>query len=358
MSHGSVEWLLRTRASANGLDRPADEAGSGGVADVVRRTVGLQAQSWRGAAHAVRARSTATTWADVVQAREVDRCVVRGWFQRGTLQLVATSDAGWLLELLGPGLIRGTERRYGELGLSAETRERAVDVLESCLAANGPAGRAAIGELFVSEGLLPSPRGQAVYALIRHAGLLGRVCYGPGYDAAETWVSVESWLGKPLSALAAPAALAAEGPATAETLARRYLAAYGPATAADLATWSGLSVPVSRRAIEAVADRVVTVEGSPYAMVGEPGESESVRLLGEFDAYLLGYRDRRLMVPEAYARQIHPGGGMLKPAIVQAGRVIGTWTHDGPTAARNLTLWPTESANLTPEQSDQSRFAQ
>lgn len=195
---------------------------------------------------------------------------------------------------------------------------------------------------------MPSSRGQAVYALIRYAGLLGRVCYGPGYDAGETWASTSSWLGKPL---------VAEAPATAETLARRYLAAYGPATAADLATWSGLSVPVSRRAIDAVADQVVMVEGTPYAMVGEPGESSSVRLLGEFDAYLLGYRDRRLMVPEAYAKQIHPGGGMLKPAIVQAGRVIGTWSHDGPTAARNLTLWPNESADLTPEQSDQSRFA-
>lgn len=229
-----------------------------------------------------------------------------------------------------------------------ETRERAVDVLESYLAANGPAGRAAIGELFVSEGLLPSSRGQAVYALIRHAGLLGRVCYGPGYDATETWVSVAAWLGKPL---------VAESPPTAETLARRYLSAYGPATAADLATWSGLSVPVSRRAVDAVADQVVTVEGTPYAMVGAPGESMAVRLLGEFDAYLLGYRDRHLMVPAAYARQIHPGGGMLKPAIVQAGRVIGTWTHDGPTASRNITLWPNESADLTPEQSDQSRFA-
>ncbi|MFC0625754.1 winged helix DNA-binding domain-containing protein [Kribbella deserti] len=340
--------MLQARASANGLDRPADEAGSGGVADVVRRTGGVQAQTWRGAAHAVRARSTATTRADVDQAREADRSVVRGWFQRGTLQLVTTEDAGWLLELLAPGLIRATERRYGELGLSESIRARAVDVLEGHLAEHGPAGRAEIGALFVDAGLIPEPRGQAVYALIRHAGLLGRVCYGPGYDATETWVDVATWLGKPFVATAEPSV---------ETLARRYLAAYGPATAADFATWAGLPVPACRLAIEAVAATTVTVDGEAYAMYGEPGQCADVRLLGEFDAYLLGYRDRRSMVPEAFAKQIHPGGGMLKPAIVQGGRVIGSWKHHGPTAATALDLWPGESADLTTEVADQARFA-
>ena len=56
--------------------------------------------------------------------------------------------------------------------------------------------------------------------------------YGPG----ETWVAVQSWLGKPLVLEGDP-----------ETLARRYLTAYGPATARDFATWSGLPVPAARR---------------------------------------------------------------------------------------------------------------
>jgi hypothetical protein len=51
-------------------------------------------------------------------------------------------------------------------------------------------------------------------------------------------------------------------------------------------------------------------------------------LLGEFDPYLLGYKDRRYALAEEHRKQIHPGGGMLKPAVVQAGRVIGSWRHD------------------------------
>src|SRR5882672_11647246 len=111
---------------ANCLARSVHDAGPGGVAAVVRRTGGLQAQTWRGAAYAVRARSTATTLADVSQAQEIDRSVIRGWFMRGTLQLVATEDAGPLLGLLGPKLIKDTERRYAELGLPERIRLRSA----------------------------------------------------------------------------------------------------------------------------------------------------------------------------------------------------------------------------------------
>ena len=141
MPQRSVRWLLAARVQANGLDRPVSEAGPGGVVDVVRRTGGLQAQSWRGAAYAVRARSTATTWSDVSQAQEVDRSVVRGWFMRGTLQLVATEHAGPLLALLGPKCIKDSRRRYGELGLAGDRPDRAAEVLEAHLLENGPTGR-------------------------------------------------------------------------------------------------------------------------------------------------------------------------------------------------------------------------
>lgn len=303
-----MDWLLTARMQANCLARPVNEAGPGGVADVVRRTGGLQAQTWRGAAYAVRARSTATTLADVTHAQSVDRTVVRGWFMRGTLQLVAVEDAGPLLGLLGPKLIKDTERRYGELGLPAPVRARAADVLEEHLLAHGPSNRAELAAVLVSAGLIAEPKGQAVYALIRYAGLLGRVCYGPG----ETWVAVRDWLGKPL-----------ELSGDVEELARRYLTAYGPATPRDFATWSGLPVPAARKAIEAVATKSFEVDGTAVVAVDDVPGCRDVRMLGEFDAYLLGYQDRFQQLPAT----IFPGGGMLRPAIIEAGRAVGSWTH-------------------------------
>jgi hypothetical protein len=297
---------------ANSLARSVYEAGPGGVADVVRRTGGVQAQTWRGAAFAVRARSRATTFADVTHAQEVERSVVRGWFMRGTLQLVTVEDAGLLLGLLGPKLIKDTARRYGELGLSEAIRAEAADRIESHLLDHGPSDRAELADLLVRHHLIDEPKGQAVYALIRYTGLLGRLCYGPG----ETWVAVSDWLGKPL---------VQEGDL--EAVAQRYLTAYGPATVRDFATWSGLPVPSARRGLQAVATLSFEVEGEELLAVDDLPGCQDLRLLGEFDAYLLGYQDRRYALAEEFRTRIHPGGGMLRPAIVVGGRVAGSWQH-------------------------------
>jgi hypothetical protein len=277
----------------------------------------------------------------VSEAQEVDRSVVRGWFMRGTLQLVAVEDAGPLLGLLGPKLIKDTERRYGELGLTEAIRAEAADRLEEYLLTHGPTGRAELADVLVQAGLIAEPRGQAVYALIRHTGLLGRLCYGPGHDKDETWVAVRDWLGKPL---------VLEGDV--EDLARRYLTAYGPATARDFATWSGLPVPIARAAVQAVATESFEIEGEALVAVEDLPGSEAVRLLGEFDAYLLGYQDRRQALAEEHQRKVYPGGGMLRPAVVRAGRVIGTWRH----ADRSYELFGPQ-ADLADELTDVARFA-
>nr|WP_238351278.1 winged helix DNA-binding domain-containing protein [Kribbella shirazensis] len=327
--------MLAARMQANCLARPVNEAGPGGVADVVRRTGGLQAQTWRGASYAVRARSTSTTISDVSWAQETDRSVVRGWFMRGTLQLVAAEDAGPLLGLLGPKLIKDSERRYGELGLTERIRAEAADVLEDWLLTHGPTGRTELADVLVRAGLIAEPKGQAVYALLRHTGLLGRLCYGPGHDRGETWVAVRDWLGKPL---------VLEGDL--ESLARRYLTAYGPATARDFATWSGLPVPAARGAIEAVATTSFEVEATALHAVEDLPGCRDVRLLGEFDAYLLGYQNRYQELPTS----IFPGGGMLRPAVISAGRAIGTWRH------ADLSVELFEPADLTGELQDLARF--
>lgn len=322
---------------ANSLARSVNEAGPGGVADVVRRTGGLQAQTWRGAAFAVRARSTATTFADVNHAQEIDRSVVRGWFMRGTLQLVTVEDAGLLLGLLGPKLIKDTERRYGELSLPEAIRFESADRLEAHVLAHGPCTRAELADVLVRHHLIDEPKGQAVYALIRHAGLLGRLCYGPG----ETWVAVSDWLGKPL---------ALEGDL--EALALRYLTAYGPATVRDFATWSGLPVPLARRGVDAVATESFEVDGEDFAAVDDLSGCRDLRMLGEFDAYLLGYQNRRYALAEEFRTRIHPGGGMLRPAIVVGGRVVGTWKH----ADRVYELFEPEPPGLPEELADLVRF--
>jgi hypothetical protein len=111
-------------------------------------------------------------------------------------------------------------------------------------------------------------------------------------------------------------------------LARRYLAGHGPATAADLAAWSGLALRDARaglRSIDVIQDGdLVDVPGR------EPAAEElPARLLGAFDPYLLGWKDRGFAVPARHARRVHPGGGMLRATATVDGRAAGTWSAAG-----------------------------
>jgi hypothetical protein len=194
-----------------------------GVRDVVSRLVGVQAQDRGSAALAVRARSTVGSLSDVEAARVRDRSVVRGWFMRGTLHLVATPDLGWLLGLLGPGVVSSSRRRLASLGVDESHASAVVSLLSKA----GPSTRA---EIAAAIGL----SGQAVYHAVRLAGLSGSACYGPLRDGEETWVLARDWLGP------GPSRPDLSGDAALCELARRYLAGYGPASPLDLAAWSGL----------------------------------------------------------------------------------------------------------------------
>ncbi|CAM5377534.1 hypothetical protein SAVIM40S_06999 [Streptomyces avidinii] len=49
------------------------------------------------------------------RATDIERTAVRGWFMRGTLQLVPAADARWLLALFGPVYLALAARRLREL---------------------------------------------------------------------------------------------------------------------------------------------------------------------------------------------------------------------------------------------------
>jgi hypothetical protein len=45
-----------------------------------------------------------------------------------------------------------------------------------------------------------------------------------------------------------------------------------------------------------------------------------------FDEYLLGYKDRSVVLDSKHAEKVCPGGnGVFAPTIVINGRVVGTW---------------------------------
>jgi len=347
---------LRLRAGRLAGLPPDDRAG---VAGVVRALAGIQAQDFAAAGLAVRARSVGLTGADVTRARTEERSVVRTWALRGTLHLLAAEDVGWLTALLAPGCLAGDRRRRLALGLDDATCARAARLLRDALAAGGPLTRAEIVAALAAHGV--ALEGQAAPHLLYYAAFSGLICGGPDRGAQPTYALLADW---------APPGPALPPDAAAAELARRYLAAYGPAAPADMAAWSGLPLAAVRAGWARIAAelREVDLAGAPAwlpaaraAWLDEP-LTPPPRLLGAFDTYLLGYRGRDLTVDAAHAAHINAGGGMVRPALLLAGRAAGTWLlRRGPGGLRMevtpfAALPAGAAAGLAAEAADVGRF--
>ncbi|MBI4261067.1 MAG: AlkZ family DNA glycosylase [Actinobacteria bacterium] len=327
MDEGRVR-LLRHRA--NLLD--ARERRSPG--DVVRLLVGLQAQVPAAPSLAIRARSAGLTAEDVDRALLEERSIVRTWAMRGTLHLITAEDFPWLLPLTAERQLAGAYRLLAEEGLPAERAERAVELMERMLAAEGPRSAGEIVDRLAGHGI--RVEGQGRPHLLRLAALRGIVCQGPRRAGAPTFVLVRDWLapdpGPP--DLLAPAELAI-----------RYLRSHAPAAPEDLAAWSGLRVSDARRAWEAVGRRLTEVDAGGRRLWTLGGSTQAlrrgaVRLVPEFDSYLLGWKSRSWALPAEHEREIFPGGGIIRPAVLLDGRVVGTWsTARGKDPAASLRLF-------------------
>jgi hypothetical protein len=359
--------LLRFQAQRLAERQPASPAA---VPGLVQALAGIQAQEPAAARLALRARCAGLLAPDVERARVEKRSIVRTWLLRGTLHLVAAADLAWLLALLGPTLIPAGRRRRAELGLDDETAYRGVRLLAGLLRDHGPQTRAEIAAHLAAHGIPAA--GQATIHLIGLAALLGELCYGPprrrndgeGSDRSDgepTFVALDGWL-EPGPGLP-PRVAAAE-------LARRYLAAYGPAAPADLAAWSGLPMAQVRAAWQGIAGELAEVEirgQSAWLLRAHvegldcPSSAPIVRLVPGYDPYLLGYRDRELAVPAEYRRHIHPGGGVLHPAVLVDGLAAGTWRPTRRGSRVLVAVGPVEALDdpfLEPEIADVTRFLQ
>ena len=346
--------LLRARAQGIGDGRRA-----GSVADAIAGAFAVQAQDLPAAALGLRARAAGLSADTVRRAMNVERSVVRGWFMRGTLYLVPAADARWLTGLFGPLVLRQSERRYRELGLDARMLSRAEKLITSALSVDGPLTRAELAGRLAAGGLPAA--GQVPFHLIRRAALAGVLCHGPvAEDGEASYVLFDSWLPAPAAEL--------DGDLAALRLARRYLASHGPAALEDFSTWSGLAVPVARRAWQAMLDTGDYVECElagrpclqPAADWDQLAPSGDLRLLPAYDNYLVGYRTRRLAVAPEYERQVWPGGGQIRATLSVDGLIRGLWSRQDRGRAISVTPFgqlPAELAGaLEAEQQDVLRF--
>ncbi|MFD5276516.1 winged helix DNA-binding domain-containing protein [Pseudarthrobacter sp. NPDC058362] len=298
------------------------------AADIVRWMTAMQAQDFQAALWAVGVRLQGGGLS-MVRAALDSGAIVRSWPMRGTLHLVAPEDLRWMLELTADRLTKGMAARHRELGITWADVEKCRDLALDHISSAGPVSRSELFALFDAAG--QATQGQRGIHILGTLCRHGRLVLGPLAGNQQLLVAFDDWI---------PASRRLErAEAVAEWL-LRYVRSHGPATVHDFAWWTQLPLTEVRAALAEVRGQLAELEfdGSAYWM--SPGTAalqdatvpagRSVLLLPGFDEFLLGYKDRSLVLPPEYADHIVPGGnGVFKKTVVAAGEVIGTWAVEG-----------------------------
>ncbi|WBB67547.1 winged helix DNA-binding domain-containing protein [Micromonospora sp. WMMD812] len=303
------------------LLRPHPDARPGTVAEVVEWFGAMQAQDLASGLWSLGARLPTLTQVDVQAALE-RREALRTWPMRGTIHLVPPRDARWMLELTGVRSLAGAATRRAALGLAATDADRAVETLGGALAGGGRLTRAECLALLEKAGI--GTGGQRGYHLLWYASVRGVTCLAPTIGTEQTFALLDEW---------APAPHRPDRNEALALLARRYARSHGPITAREFAGWTGLTLTDARRGLVAAGDALATVlvDGAEMlvdaALLDAPrAPVDDLLVLPGFDEYLLGYKDRALMLDAAHKAAIVPGGnGVFQATVVHGGRVVGVW---------------------------------
>lgn len=295
----------------------------------------MQAQDLASGLWSLGLRLPGSTERDMLDALE-EGSILRTWPMRGTIHLVPSADAGWMTELMGRRMLATGPRRREQLGLTLDDVESATRVLADALAGGRRLTRAEALAQINAAGI--TTEGQRGYHVLWFAAQTGVTCIGPQVDGEQTFVLLDEWAPKPRRLDAR------EGAAE---LAHRYFRSHGPATVKDFAGWTGLGLGASRAAIVDNDGRLapVHVDGVEcWISIDDvddlPAKPERTpAVLPGFDEFLLGYKDRALVIPTGRFDDIVPGGnGIFRSTVVVDGVVRGTWTRSLTPAAAKVTV--------------------
>ncbi len=294
----------------------------GSVGDVVTWMGAMQSQDLASGLWSLGIRLAGSTEASITQALE-DREALRTWPMRGTVHLVPSRDARWMLDLMSAKPLAGAAGRREHLGITEATVDRANTALESALRGGRRLTRAQCLEAIAGAGVeTPS---QVGYHLLWYASQVGITCIAPHVGKEQTFALLDEW---------APHQVALEREEALATMAVRYFRSHGPATVKDFSRWTGLGMRDCRAGIAGAGDELHHVETEAGPMVAAAAAlDEGIRqgtgghvIPPGFDEYLLGYGDRSAMLTPTEFEAVVPGrNGVFRATLVSDGRVVGTW---------------------------------
>ena len=320
---------------------------------VVHDVGGIHAQVQASAELQLAARVDGITQQDVRDALWRDRTLVKAWTLRGTLHLHPAGElALWL-----------TARR------ALSSKPKALDawpdpkgVVHPPVSADELVEiQAAVWDAFDGRALLRDELATEVVRRVgkKHEGRLrsgfafftDQLVQGPPQGNKITLARPDQWV---------DGWQAVDEDAALREVLQRYLWAYGPARPADFRTWFG-DVPFDLVDVEEV-----DVEGHrAYVLAGDtefPDAHKTVRLLPEYDVYVMGFREREHLVPARVREQVavHGRGRYEGPAGVRFllvdGVTAGLWERRKLAKRIELTVAPVRRFRRTDLEREVERY--
>lgn len=289
------------------------------VADVVACLGAMQAQDYAMAKWAIGTRLPQATDEAVEQALN-NREIIRTHLLRPTWHFAAATDVRWLLALTSPQILKAMASRSRELELSDVIFNKSNTLIAKTLQKEKQLTRTELMQLLHKAGI-PADTMRGSHLML-HAELSGIVCNGSKRGKEFTYALLDDIV---------PAAAPVEREEALARLALRYFTAHGPATLPDFTWWSGLSVTDARKALESAKKQLISApfNNNTYWWADTKKEikrkASSLYLLPAFDEWIIGYKDRSLMVDNAFIKHTISSNGIFKPVILENGKVTGTW---------------------------------
>jgi hypothetical protein len=303
----------------------------------VRELGGVHAQVQASAELQLAVRVHGITQADVREALWERRSLVKAWTLRGTLHIHPADE----LALWFAAQRAAARASPYELEAVPEWRDPAGVVHPALEPDEARAVRAAVrdaldGRCLLREELVAAVAGR-VGASARgrlrsgFAFFFGELVQGPPQGAKITLARPDQWI---------DGWREVDEDEALREVCRRFLRAYGPARPADFREWfthRALTPAQARDLFAALVEELeeVEVEGRrAHVLAGDtafPAARPSVRLLPEYDVYVMGSREREHLVPEAVREQVaaSPRGRYEGPAGVRFllvdGVAAGLW---------------------------------
>ena len=278
---------------------------------VVKDLCGLQAQFLSNALHSLRLRS----------GSEQSDGLVKSWTIRGTVHVFAAEDLPLFLHKGRSHFLRPCDTLEADDGITKERKQYFADLIVEKVS-EGVDTREELKAACTAAGMTEregerifDPWGGTIRALCEAGILCHKVQEKKAFMICPPFEPLE------------------EETARLE-LARRYFTHYGPATVKDAAYFFGTTQAQVKKWLAWLPVTAELCEGRTYFSVETsmdvPGALPACIFLAGFDPLMLGYEKKEsLYLPQEHLRGIFNLAGIVMPAVLLHGRVVGRWKRRG-----------------------------